>query len=88
MTQKLLDLFREPHNMDTLAISEHLGGAEAGWPESRVYRVLGAERREERAVPITWADVKPKQRKHQPTAKRRKSVPYAGFDGKQEWNTI
>lgn len=88
MTQKLLELFREPHNMDTLAISEHLGGEAAGWPEARVYRVLNAERREERAPPITWADVKPKKRNRAPTAKLRKSVPYAGFDGRQEWDRI
>lgn len=57
MTQKLLHLFRS--GMDTLQISEHLGGESAGWTEARVYRVLNAERREER-TPVTWEDVKPK----------------------------
>ena len=86
MTQKLLPLFRS--GMDTMDIAAHLGGEAAGWPESRVYRVLNAERREERAPPITWADVKPKKRKHAPTAKLRKSVPYAGSDGRQEWDRL
>jgi hypothetical protein len=83
---KLLDLFRS--GKDTLQISEHLGGESAGWTEARVYRVLNAERREERAVPVTWQDVKPKDRKHHPTAKARKSVPYAGYNGRPEWNNI
>lgn len=77
MTQKLLDLFRQ--GKDTLTIARELG-----WPESRVYNVINAERREERAVPITWKDVEPKERKHAPTAKLRKLVPFAGYDGKEE----
>jgi hypothetical protein len=87
MTHNLLSLFREPHSMDTLLFAEHLGGDVAGWTEARVYRVLNAERREERAPPLTWADVKPKKRKHEPTAKLRKA-PYSGFDGRQEWDRI
>jgi len=79
MTQKLLSLFRAPHNMDTAQIAAHLG-----WPESRVYNLINAERREERAVPVTWKDVEPKERKHAPTAKLRKLVPFAGYDGKEE----
>lgn len=81
---KLLELFRS--GMDTLAISEHLGGAEAGWPESRVYRVLGAERREERSVQVTWDDVRPRERKNAPTAKARKTIAYVGYNGREEWN--
>jgi hypothetical protein len=86
MTQKLLILFRS--GMDTMDIAAHLGGDVAGWTEARVYRVLNAERREERAPPITWADVKPKKRKHAPTAKLRKSVPFVGYDGRQEWDRV
>jgi hypothetical protein len=66
--------------MDTMQISAHLGGEAAGWPESRVYRVLNAERREERAVPVTWAQVKPKQRKARPIVKLRKLIPFSGYD--------
>jgi hypothetical protein len=84
MTQKLLSLFREPHNMDTAQIAAHLGGEAAGWTEGRVYNLINAERREERAVPVTWKDVEPKERKHAPTAKLRKLVPFAGYDGKEE----
>lgn len=75
----ILELFRS--GMDTLQISEHLGGAVAGWPESCVYRVMNAERREER-TPVLWADVCPK-----PTPKPkvrqepvRKLIPYVGSE--------
>lgn len=47
---KLLELFRS--GMDTLQISQHLGGDVAGWPESRVNNELYRERREERPAPV------------------------------------
>ncbi len=77
MTQKLLSLFRD--GKDTMTIAKELG-----WTEARVYNVINAERREERSVPVTWKDVEPKERKHAPTAKLRKLVPFAGYDGKEE----
>ncbi|CDM57655.1 putative predicted protein [Rhizobium favelukesii] len=37
MTQKLLSLFREPHNMDTAQIARHLGKSEA-WVYAAIHR--------------------------------------------------
>ncbi|UFS83185.1 hypothetical protein LPB79_13105 [Rhizobium sp. T136] len=37
MTQKLLDLFREPYNMDTMQIARHLGKSEA-WVYAAIHR--------------------------------------------------
>lgn len=81
---KLLDLFRS--GMDTLQISQHLGGDISGWPESRVYRVLNAERREER-TPVTWKDVAPKPKAPRAPAPRGK-ITYAGHDGMAEWDRV
>lgn len=66
MTQKLLDLFREPHNMDTAQIAAHLGGAVAGWTEARVYNEIAKEKATETAQGPSYA--KPKL------------IRYAGFD--------
>lgn len=50
MTQKLLDLFRQPHNMNTAQIAEHLGGLAQGWTEALVYNQISDEKKEERAI--------------------------------------